>query len=99
MAEELDDGEFWLPPQFLNDDDIHIDFCAPSGSDPDLSSVTGSDPVTESEDDELLSLLTRQLGCSSIGVCDVHSSKVILSPTNLRILYLILFFFLSSNLI
>lgn len=22
MAENLDDGEFWLPPQFLSDDDV-----------------------------------------------------------------------------
>ncbi|KAI8556768.1 hypothetical protein RHMOL_Rhmol05G0281000 [Rhododendron molle] len=26
MAENLDDGEFWLPPQFLTDDDILMDF-------------------------------------------------------------------------
>ncbi|PSS32647.1 3-phosphoshikimate 1-carboxyvinyltransferase [Actinidia chinensis var. chinensis] len=26
MAENLDDGEFWLPPQFLTDDDILMDY-------------------------------------------------------------------------
>ncbi|GMH10197.1 hypothetical protein Nepgr_012038 [Nepenthes gracilis] len=26
MAEDLDDGEFWLPSQFLTDDDILVDF-------------------------------------------------------------------------
>lgn len=25
MADSLDDGEFWLPPQFLTDDDILMD--------------------------------------------------------------------------
>lgn len=25
MAEVLDDGEFWLPPQFLTDDDLFVD--------------------------------------------------------------------------
>lgn len=25
MAESLDDGEFWLPPKFLNDDDLFIE--------------------------------------------------------------------------
>lgn len=75
MAEELDDGEFWLPPQFLTDDDILMDFSTPNGSEPDSSSGTGSDPITENEDDELLSLLAHQLARSSIGVCDMHSSK------------------------
>ena len=93
MAEELADGEFWLPPKFLTDDDILMDFSTPNGSDPDSSSGTGSDPITESEDDELLSLLAR----SSIGVCDMHSSKVKISPTNFRILCWISFS-LPSNL-
>ena len=26
MAQELADGEFWLPPEFLNDEDILMDF-------------------------------------------------------------------------
>ncbi|KAA8516353.1 hypothetical protein F0562_016646 [Nyssa sinensis] len=26
MADDLDDGEFWLPPQFLTDDDILMDY-------------------------------------------------------------------------
>lgn len=25
MAESLDDGEFWLPPKFLNDDDLFLE--------------------------------------------------------------------------
>lgn len=25
MAESLDDGEFWLPPKFLNDEDLFVE--------------------------------------------------------------------------
>ncbi|PSS34597.1 Sushi, nidogen and EGF-like domain-containing protein [Actinidia chinensis var. chinensis] len=32
MAEHLDDGEFWLPPQFLTDDDVLMDFKANKAS-------------------------------------------------------------------
>lgn len=32
MAENLDDGEFWLPPQFLTDDDILMDFTKSNNS-------------------------------------------------------------------
>ncbi|XP_074294345.1 uncharacterized protein LOC141622190 [Silene latifolia] len=59
MADELLDGEFWLPSQFLTDDDILMDFKSDttsgsgfgfgltSGSNSDLASLT-------SDDDELL---------------------------------------------
>ncbi|KAK9075860.1 hypothetical protein SSX86_004189 [Deinandra increscens subsp. villosa] len=32
MAQELADGEFWLPPEFLNDEDILMDFKPISGA-------------------------------------------------------------------
>ncbi|KAH9617827.1 hypothetical protein KSS87_018828 [Heliosperma pusillum] len=55
MADELLDGEFWLPSQFLTDDDILMDFKSDTsasgfgfGSSSDLASLTSDD------DDHLL---------------------------------------------
>ncbi|KAK1365459.1 hypothetical protein POM88_041020 [Heracleum sosnowskyi] len=55
MAEELDDGEFWLPPQFLSDqDDLVTDLTRPN-----------SDVSESSDDDDYLLLgLTRKFSLS-----------------------------------
>nr|XP_043620847.1 uncharacterized protein LOC122592629 [Erigeron canadensis] len=64
MAQELADGEFWLPPEFLNDEDILMDFIPKRpitkgssglcGSGSDLSSPVES----ESDEEDYLSGLT-----------------------------------------
>ncbi|KAL8526808.1 hypothetical protein ACS0TY_015869 [Phlomoides rotata] len=85
MAQELDDGEFWLPSEFLTDDELLMDFkCGEAdtkrddfsylfggsfGFNSDLNSpvesVTGS-TETESEEDELISVLTRKMANSTL---------------------------------
>ena len=76
MAEELDDGEFWLPPKFLSDDDLLMEFGnEKSGGfgltrpNSDLSSpgesVMGS-TETESDEDEYLFGLSRRLAKTSL---------------------------------
>lgn len=75
MAQELDDGEFWLPSEFLTDDDLLKDFKSDNtdgasfGFNSDLSSpvesVMGS-TETESDEDELISGLTRKMANSTL---------------------------------
>lgn len=86
MAQELDDGEFWLPSEFLTDDDLLMDFKADysktkrsddfslgfgnsSGFNSDLSSpvesVMGS-TETESDEDDFITGLTREMAHSTI---------------------------------
>ncbi|KAL2336504.1 hypothetical protein Fmac_010950 [Flemingia macrophylla] len=72
MADNLDDGEFWLPPQFLADDD------APSAKllsfrddavlfTPEFSPVGSTSSETESDEDEqLVAELTRRMARSSL---------------------------------
>jgi len=80
MAENLDDGEFWLPPQFLADDDVVVfptPFEAkfpplsddavlfPYGSPVD-STVGGSSETESDEEEQLVAELTRHLTRSSL---------------------------------
>lgn len=81
MAQELDDGEFWLPSEFLTDDDLLIDFKTDylktkraddfslGFSSSDLSSpvesVMGS-TETESDEDDFISGLTRKVARSTL---------------------------------
>ena len=48
MAQELHDGEFWLPSEILTDDDLLMDFKTKAAD--DLSSATG----TESDEDDFI---------------------------------------------
>ncbi|KAL8167927.1 hypothetical protein V2J09_009426 [Rumex salicifolius] len=63
MAENLDDGEFWLPSQFLTDTD---DDTSTNGFNSDLGSPVESVTETESDEDEFLSELTRQMARYSL---------------------------------
>ncbi|XP_074340036.1 uncharacterized protein LOC141677857 [Apium graveolens] len=76
MTEELDDGEFWLPPKFLSDDDFLMEFgnvkspgFGLTRPNSDLSSpgesVVGS-TETESDEDEYLFGLNKKFAKSSI---------------------------------
>lgn len=81
MAQELDDGEFWFPSEFLADDDLLMDFKKKEGDDfscgfgssfgfdSDLSSpvvsVTGS-TETEIDEDDFISFLTRKMNYSTL---------------------------------
>lgn len=77
MAESIDDGEFWLPPQFLTDDDVLMDLetdvsksrFGSFGFSSDLSSpvesVVGS-TETESDEEDFLAGLTRQMARSTL---------------------------------
>lgn len=81
MAQELDDGEFWLPSEFLTDDDLLMDFNTDyvktkraddfslGFSSSDLSSpvesVMGS-TETESDEDDFISGLTRKVARSTL---------------------------------
>ncbi|KAG6437136.1 hypothetical protein SASPL_102047 [Salvia splendens] len=60
MAQELDDGEFWLPSEFLTDDDLLMDFKTEKRGyafcNSDLSS-----PGSESDEDDFAPGLTRKL--------------------------------------
>ncbi|GAB4856827.1 hypothetical protein Ancab_014745 [Ancistrocladus abbreviatus] len=106
MAEDLDDGEFWLPSQFLTEDDILVDFrgytnkssqekdgfhrlgwnvfgCGSFGVSLDLSSpggqsVTGSTEA-ESDEEEHLAGLTREMARSTLGDYSANSKGWILS--------------------
>ncbi|KAL8152741.1 hypothetical protein V2J09_010501 [Rumex salicifolius] len=73
MAEDLDDGEFWLPSQFLTEEDILTDFGASSpttistnGFNSELGSPGDSVTETESDEDEFFAELTRRMSRSSI---------------------------------
>ncbi|KAJ8533008.1 hypothetical protein K7X08_015897 [Anisodus acutangulus] len=72
MEKDLDDCEFWLPPQFLTDDDILMDgLNNPFGSHSDLSSpvesVVGSTETESDEDnDNYITGLTRKMAQSTI---------------------------------
>ncbi|KAL8152749.1 hypothetical protein V2J09_010509 [Rumex salicifolius] len=63
MAENLDDGEFWLPSQFLTDTD---DDTSTNGFNSDLGSPVESVTETESDEDEFLSELTRRMARYSL---------------------------------
>nr|GLL36258.1 uncharacterized protein LOC109150907 isoform X2 [Ipomoea trifida] len=56
---DLDDGEFWLPPQFLADDDLKKGGGFPSSP---VESVN----ETESDEDEFISGLTRKMAHSTL---------------------------------
>lgn len=78
MAEDLDDGEFWLPPQFLTEEDILLGFDTSSSStgfSSDLGSPVDSVTETESDEDEFVSGLTRQLTRSSLLLPDSSNNK------------------------
>lgn len=100
MAESLDDGEFWLPPEFLTDDDLAMEkyetdtheatkggllsFEVPYmgfgsfGTSSDLSSpvesVVGSSE-TESDEEDYLVGLTRQMARSTLAETALSSDK------------------------
>ncbi|PIN01452.1 hypothetical protein CDL12_26041 [Handroanthus impetiginosus] len=76
MAQELDDGEFWLPSEFLTDDDLltgfktnHFQATNSFGFNSDLSSpvesVMGS-TETESDEDDFITGLTRKIAHSTL---------------------------------
>lgn len=83
MAQELGDGEFWLPSEFLTDDDLLTGFKKEGGDDfscgfvnsfgfhSDLSSpvesVTGS-TETESDEDDFISFFTQKMDYSTMNV-------------------------------
>uniref|UniRef100_A0A7C9D719 Uncharacterized protein n=1 Tax=Opuntia streptacantha TaxID=393608 RepID=A0A7C9D719_OPUST len=75
MAEELDDGEFWLPSEILTDDDILVDLDLPSSG-----SVTGS-TGSETDEDDLLAGLPHQLTRSTISNSPLPSKGVSLSTS------------------
>ncbi|KAE8713233.1 Adenine nucleotide alpha hydrolases-like superfamily protein isoform 1 [Hibiscus syriacus] len=73
MAEVLDDGEFWLPPRFLADDDLFMEkskinnshdslfpYDLPSDLSSPVESVLGS-TETDSDEEHFLVGLTRQM--------------------------------------
>lgn len=82
MAQELDDGEFWLPSEFLTDDDLLMDFNTDYvktkraddfslgfSSSSDLSSPVESvmgSTETESDEDDFISGLTRKVARSTL---------------------------------
>ncbi|XP_010679967.2 uncharacterized protein LOC104895218 [Beta vulgaris subsp. vulgaris] len=87
MAEDLDDGEFWLPSHFLTDDDILMDFdfqpskhIQTSDSNSDLDFTSGSTETESDEEDILLTGLTRQLTLQDSS-CPVHSKGTVLSSS------------------
>lgn len=111
MAREFDDLGFWLPSEFLTDDDLLTDFksdrlktrrfneCSfgfgnslPFNSDLSSPSDMVTSPTeTESEDDDLVSELTRKLAQSTLrnsNFSSHHTSKV----------YTNYYFFLSLSL-
>ncbi|XP_075510195.1 uncharacterized protein LOC142546392 isoform X2 [Primulina tabacum] len=81
MAQELDDGEFWLPSEFLTDDDLLTDFKKKGGDDfscgfgnsfglysnlsSPVESVTGS-TENESDEDDFISFLTQKMNYSAL---------------------------------
>ncbi|XP_023731624.1 uncharacterized protein LOC111879402 isoform X1 [Lactuca sativa] len=77
MEQEMDDGMFWLPTEFLTDDDVLVDFKSGRnkgtstmyGPDSDLSSpvesVMGS-TETESDEEDYLNELSRKLAQSTL---------------------------------
>lgn len=95
MAQELDDGEFWLPSEFLTDDDLLMDFKAdfskPKRGDDfslgfcnsDLSSpvesVMGS-TETESDEDDFISGLTRKVAHTTL-----HDSNFSTDQTSFKV--------------
>ncbi|XP_020232159.1 uncharacterized protein LOC109812577 [Cajanus cajan] len=68
MAENLDDGEFWLPPQFLTDfDDASFEATAKTDAvSRTLVPYFSSSSETESDEEEHLAELTRQLARSTL---------------------------------
>ncbi|KAK8542009.1 hypothetical protein V6N13_137416 [Hibiscus sabdariffa] len=73
MAEVFDDGEFWLPPRFLADDDLFMENCKinnspdslfpyelPSNLTSPVQSLVGS-TETDSDEEDYLAGLTRQM--------------------------------------
>lgn len=98
MAEELYDGKFWLPPQFLTDDDLLMDFKNKRndnfsfgfngnsfGPNSDLSSPVESvtgSTETESDEDDYLSEVARKLLQSTL-----QDSKITLDNRKVNMLY------------
>ncbi|CAA2964605.1 Hypothetical predicted protein [Olea europaea subsp. europaea] len=92
MAEELYDGEFWLPHQFLTDDNLLMDFKNKGndnfsfgfsrnsfGPNSDLSSPVESvigSTETESDEDDYLTEVTRKLLQSSLQDSKIPSENL-----------------------
>lgn len=102
MADNLDDGEFWLPPKFLNDDDTSFNLQNVTVSRamfPYLISPVDSSETESDEEEQQLAELTRQMARSSLGLdlSNRHSSaaekpKVFNQSLVLHCLILILIF-------
>ncbi|XP_047959101.1 uncharacterized protein LOC125204479 [Salvia hispanica] len=71
MAQELHDGEFWLPSEILTDDDLLMDFKTKAAD--DLSSATG----TESDEDDFITHSSKGLESPQSTLCASSSSKEI----------------------
>ena len=84
MAENLDDGEFYLPPQFLDDDVFPSDFPLDFPSDfpldfvsSDFSSPVESSEAESSEEDERFTDFTHRLPFSSLQLHSPQKPKVL----------------------
>ncbi|KAG6427613.1 hypothetical protein SASPL_111859 [Salvia splendens] len=73
MAQELHDGEFWLPSEFLTDDDLLMDFKSKTKTKraDDLSSAT----ETESDEDDLTHT-SKGLESPQSTLCDSSSKGI-----------------------
>ncbi|KAA8539659.1 hypothetical protein F0562_026351 [Nyssa sinensis] len=96
MADTLKDGEFWLPSEFLTDGDIRMDkenfnknglktvhgatFCFPTEFPYDCGSFLSSPVESESDEEELLTCLTRQLACYNLQ----GTQKITCNPQNIE---------------
>lgn len=90
MVEDLDDCEFWLPPQFLADDDLKKGENNTSfgfgfqyggfGSGSDMSSPVESVNETESDEDDFITGLARKMAHSTLQdtAFEYNCSKVFL---------------------
>ncbi|KAK9669859.1 hypothetical protein RND81_13G159500 [Saponaria officinalis] len=74
MADDLADGEFWLPSQFLTDDDILMDFKSDAsgsgfGFGSDIGSLTTETETSSDDDDHLLVLPRKVIGSPQSTLC------------------------------
>lgn len=76
MAESLDDGEFWLPPQFLTDDDILMDLSMTNNSNIKKSGSNKGGFDLEAEATKSLFPFEFPYGFGAFG----HSSSDLSSP-------------------
>ena len=94
MAQQLDDAEFWLPSEFLTDDDLLMDFKTEKRGDAFCNSDLSS-PGSESDEDDFAPGLARKIAHTPNFSTD-HASKVFKSPTHLSLLLFLTGFKLIS---